>query len=315
MLDAGRKTSVYLKFLSKTGRVYVLAAALIMVFLLFARDVYQMIAEQAVNPYIFSGDLINYSAGFVRRGLLGEIVMIMNGMCQPFISLLLMSSAAIIFILWLFTYRMTWLRIRVPYILAILLSPSLILMHRDIEIFRADSIVIALNIAAACILMNQLFRRDTLSGCPKKHSFARMFLTDIVLVMLLVSAALIHEISVFLLPTVLLIFFLYTKKSHRTMHFLVVINILFIIYAVMMKYFKFSDPKIIAESWYGILGDYNSPDVFRNSLRGMAAVVEKEYAMSFVNMALSRLKDLPLKILKLPYNRNKNAGPTHERHL
>lgn len=81
MLDAGRKTSVYLKFLSKTGRVYVLAAALIMVFLLFARDVYQMIAEQAVNPYIFSGDLINYSAGFVRRGLLGEIVMIMNGMC------------------------------------------------------------------------------------------------------------------------------------------------------------------------------------------------------------------------------------------
>ena len=123
-----------------------------------------------------------------------------------------------------------------------------------------------------------------------------MFLTDIVLVMLLVSAALIHEISVFLLPTVLLIFFLYTKKSHRTMHFLVVINILFIIYAVMMKYFKFSDPKIIAESWYGILGDYNSPDVFRNSLRGMAAVVEKEYAMSFVNMALSRLKDLPLKI-------------------
>jgi len=283
----------------KTITAYMLFTAVVIIVLLFTLDVYKMLTTNQILTYEFSGDMTNYTAGFVRRGLLGTIMLQVSDICQPFVFLLIVSSYALLFILYLILSRMVTLRVKLSYILAVILSPSLILMHRGEEFFRTDGIIMALNFTVSCFLLRLIFHTRNeiyIQNDERRPSFFRMLVIDSIIFMILSSSALINEISITLLPPVIVLFFIYSKRIHRTLHFLAVFSTLSIIYVVMMKCFKFSDPKVIVESWSRVLGVDDNPFVFKDS-NGLLAVTDKVYALNIANDALSKFPNLPIKLI------------------
>lgn len=200
---AGRNSSSFYRSASEAFRFILLAAAVLAVILAFASDIDGIVRGYVNFSYPLGCTLVNYSAGFIRRGLLGEIMQFMNVLCQPFLSMVLLSSGSLLFILGVILCRMIRLRIKPAYILAIILSPSLILMQRGENILRSDAIVLALNIAASCIMLRMGFKAGS---SARRISFAGMLLTDMVIFLMLALSALIHELSASLLPTEMLIF-------------------------------------------------------------------------------------------------------------
>ena len=122
-----------------------------------------------------------------------------------------------------------------------------------------------------------------------------MFALDFVILLILVTSALIHELSFFLLPPVVLLFFLYCRKQHRAMHFIFVSDIILIVYIVMMSRFKFSDPVIIAQSWSGIFGDPATYRYMNND--GLVIVVDQNIASKGVSILLDAFLNLPIRSL------------------
>lgn len=293
------KHAVFLKACSRLSGALLLACTVLIVILLLSFDVYGMLTTARTYQYELGGDMINYAAGFVRRGLFGEIVYFLNQVFQPFVSVLIMSFVSILFMLYVLIARMVRLNMRLPYILAVVLSPSLVLMHRDQEMIRTDLVVIALNLAALCFLLRVMFtrRHDTemdghMTAGRYRQSFAGMLFIDAVIFTLLAVSALIHELSVTLLPPLMILFFIYTRRVHRTMHCVAVSALLIAVYALMMAFFKFRDASVITESWSGIFPNYDgSPELWHHIPRGMAAVVSREYALFFVHRSMDSLPD------------------------
>ena len=237
--------------------------------------------------------MINYSAGFVRRGLFGEIIQFLNHLVQPFLSEIFLSAISLLFIFYIIITKANRLNVKLIYILAIIFSPSLFLSHRGEEIFRSDAIVMALNFAVSCILLNEIsIRRKTTYGGGVKL-FSRMFIFDFVILLLLSTSALVHELSFFLLPPVMFLFFIYCKKNHVVLHFIFVLDIILIIYVLMMIRFTFSDQGVIAKSWFDIFGD---PIAYRNN-GGLTNVVNKDVSPKGPPILLARLPNLPIKLL------------------
>lgn len=295
------KHDAFLKSCSKISGLLLLACTVLTVALVFCSDVYWLLTTDVSYKYELGGDMISYAAGFVRRGLFGEIVYFLNPVFQPFVTVLLMSFGSIVFLLYMIIARMIRLNVSLPYIMAIILSPSLILMHRGEELIRSDLFVMTLNLAALCFLLHVMFpmrhnaemhgQWRTATG-RYRQSFAGMLFTDAVLFTILATSALIHELSITLLPPLLLLFFIYARRVHRTMHCVVVAAMLIAIYAVMMAFFKFQDVRAITESWSGIFPNYDdSPELWNNSPRGMAIVVNEDYAMSRVRVSRNSLPD------------------------
>ena len=123
-----------------------------------------------------------------------------------------------------------------------------------------------------------------------RTTFSLMLFIDFVIFVILSTAALIHEASASLLPPVLLLFFLYTKKIHRVMHFLFVLNLLAMLYVILMKCYTFSNSDIIAESWSGI---YSNPDSFRYN-DGLLSGTDKVRALFGVEAARGHLASFDL---------------------
>lgn len=71
---------------------FLLAAAVLFVIMIFASDIDRMAAGSIDLTYSLGCSLVNYSAGFVRRGLLGEIIQHMDALFQPFLSIALLAS-------------------------------------------------------------------------------------------------------------------------------------------------------------------------------------------------------------------------------
>lgn len=117
-------------------------------------------------------------------------------------------------------------------------------------------------------------------------SFTLMLIIDAAVFAMLAVSALIHELSACLLPPVMLIFFVYSKKVHRTFHSILVCDLLVVLYAVMMKNFSFSDSDLIAESWAGI---YGNPDSFRYN-EGLLSVVDKIHALDCLQITRAHLE-------------------------
>lgn len=161
MIENGHSLCCFGK-LYKICRVCLITAVTAAVILLFASDFVILTKSNAYN-YVLGGDMVNFSAGFVRRGLLGEIIQIMNPFCQPFLAVSMFSMISILSVLGLIIIRMVRLKISFPFILAIVFSPSMLLMYRGEEFLRTDTIVIALNLAASCILLKLIFTRNKLS--------------------------------------------------------------------------------------------------------------------------------------------------------
>jgi len=260
----------------------------VMVFaVLFAAEIDIIAAGKARFAYELGNGLVNYSAGFVRRGLFGEIIQFMSVLFQPVVSMILLSLVSNLFIFCIIWKKMTRLQIRLPYILAIIFSPSMILMHRGEEFVRTDAILLALNFAASCFLLHLIFggNRTSYRRDGARSSFYGMLVIDTVLFLVLTASALIHELSAALLPPVMLLFFVYAKRVHRAMHFVALCVLIFVFYGVMMKTFSFADSDVIAESWAGI---YTNPDSFRYS-DGLLSIVDKVRALDCKQRTMDRL--------------------------
>lgn len=88
-------------------------------------------------------------------------------------------------------------------------------MHRGFELVRSDLTIMALNLAAVCILLKLIFQKRCSDGNSRgmtadtggRQSFVRMLLIDSVLFTIFTVSALIHELSITLLPPVILLFF------------------------------------------------------------------------------------------------------------
>lgn len=256
---------------------------------LFASEVDLIARGQIPFAYELGNGLTNYSAGFVRRGLFGEIIQLMSVFFQPAVSIILLSAAANLFILCIILKRMGRLNVSLPFILAIVFSPSLILMHRGEEFMRIDAIILALNFAASCLLLHLISQGNGPSARLRRAGtpLARMLALDAVLFSLLTAAALIHELSATLLPPVMLLFFVYARRCRRTTHFAVLSVLLLAVYSVMMKSFSFADSDVIADSWAGI---YTNPDSFRYS-DGLISIVDRVRALDCKKVAMDRLTE------------------------
>ena len=241
--------------------------------MIFVSDIDGMITGSLDFTYAFGCGLVNYSAGFIRRGLLGEILVT------------LLASASLIFIFCVILSRLIRLNAALPYILAIIFSPSLIFMQRGARIIQDDALLIALNLAASCLLLRLISHRKQPS--LHKPSFAGMLSIDFVIVTLLTVSALIHELSASLLPPVMLLFFIYARKVRRTMHAAAASVLLITVYAALMTSFKYADPDTIAESWSGIYGD---PDSFRYNT-ALLNTADKAHALNCVRMTLTLLRE------------------------
>ena len=109
------KHAVFLKACSRLSGALLLACTVLIVILLLSFDVYGMLTTARTYQYALGGDMINYAAGFVRRGLFGEIVYFLNQVFQPFVSVLIMSFVSILFMLYVLIARMVRLNMRLPY--------------------------------------------------------------------------------------------------------------------------------------------------------------------------------------------------------
>lgn len=286
--------ALFFRRLRKIGRISLLSVAVPVFMMLFVNDIYSMMKGAPFSNYVFGGTMVNYSAGFVRRGLYGELIHALNAIWQPFLMETLLEAVFLGAILCLFLSRMIRLDMRLPYILAIMFSPSLILLHRREEFFRADVIVLVLNLVVSCFLLHLTTnRKDNVSVSGSGISFCRMLWTDLAVFTVLAVSALIHELSFLLLPPVMLLFFIYARKVHRTAHCLALLDLLFVIYLVMMTRFKFSDPDIIAESWSGVFGN---PDSFIKN-GGLQNVVDQGSALSIADDAVNHLLNYPLRLI------------------
>lgn len=290
-LQAYRSNLPSYRNLTSIFRVSVLTASVIVIFMIFASDIDGMIKGSINFSYTLGCSMANYSAGFLRRGLSGEIVGFMNILFQPFIFLMLLSFCCLVFILSLMLGRMMRLHVKLPYILAILFSPSLILMQRGENFIRSDFVVMSLNFAASCILLHLLFHKKQV--LLAKTSFAGMLAVDAVIFVILAVSALIHELSASLLPPVMVIFFIFARKARRIMHAVSVFAMLVLIYAVVMAFFTFSNSDTVAESWNGI---YQNPDSFRfNS--GLMNTADRQNALNYFDITLTLLRECGLVLI------------------
>lgn len=121
----------------------------------------------------------------------------------------------------------------------------------------------------------------------RRQSFAGMLFIDALIFAILTVSALIHELSITLLPPVMLLFLLYARRVHRTAHCLAVAALLLAIYAVMMAFFKFQDVRVIADSWSGVFGSSDGRDI----PRGLEVVASRERAMAHVRVSSESLTD------------------------
>ena len=283
-----KSTSVPFRKLMEIARACLIAASVLAVLIIFAGDIDGMATGKIDITYSLGCSLVSYSAGFIRRGLLGEIIQHMDVLFQPFLSITILASVSLLFILWVILAGMIRLRIKLPYILAVIFSPSLIMMQRGGNFIHNDALLVALNLAASCLLARLLFYRAQKS--PEKTSFPRMLALDFVILVPLTASALIHELSSTLLPPVMLLFLAYARKVHRTMHAAAVSVLLIILYAVMMTCFKYADPDAIAESWTGI---YTDSDSFRYNT-ALLNTADKVHALNCLEMTLTLLKECAL---------------------
>ena len=72
------KHDAFLKSCSKISGLLLLACTVLTVALVFCSDVYWLLTTDVSYKYELGGDMISYAAGFVRRGLFGEIVYFLN---------------------------------------------------------------------------------------------------------------------------------------------------------------------------------------------------------------------------------------------
>ena len=179
------------------ARACLIAASVLAVLIIFAGDIDGMATGKIDITYSLGCSLVSYSAGFIRRGLLGEIIQHMDVLFQPFLSITILASVSLLFILWVILAGMIRLRIKLPYILAVIFSPSLIMMQRGGNFIHND----ASGCTQPCRLMPAgaaSFYRAQKS--PEKTSFPRMLALDFVILVPLTASALIHELSSTLLP-------------------------------------------------------------------------------------------------------------------
>ena len=221
-----------------------------MIFLIVINIIYFYLHLKAninTNDYAFNELFINYQAGFIRRGLLGEIVWNLNIFFEikpiVFFSYLFLS----LYLMQIYFFYKVFEKYRqsIFIYLLIFLSPALILFSiYDINIYFIKDIFIKLTILFhGLVIINHIENKEGYSHYINKLKF--------IIVPILFLSILIHEYQVLFLSIHILLSLSFMNNKKKTLQILL-IYLLLIIPVLLVLFF---------------IGDQNQLDILNNLLQ------------------------------------------------
>jgi hypothetical protein len=198
-----------------------------------------------VDTYTWTELLINYEAGFIRRGLIGRI----GYLISPYISVKFFLSAGITlcYLLHLILYVNLTRAIRLSDWLLFTFSPAAFLFPiYDFDAFgRKDVFLILIFMLSFWLILQRLRLK---------------LLVPIVLILYQIGT-LIHEYALFYFPfCVLLILIVYRERAGKELLALLICSAIFLVgnliwlYALSRQYYNLD---LIPQSWEGLIANYN----------------------------------------------------------
>ena len=220
------------------------SAAIICIAILIVYDGLQLY-QAPLDTYTWTELLINYAAGFIRRGLIGKIAYWVS----PYISVKFFLSALITisYLLHLFIYAKITRKIDTFIWMSFLLSPAAFLFPiYDFAAFgRKDVFLILIFFLSILLILRRV----------------NLLLTLACVLILNEIGVLIHEYALFFFPFVLVLILIgYRDQSPKLLLLTVALGVVFMIgnlaglYALSRQYYSLD---LIAESWQGLIKDYN----------------------------------------------------------
>ncbi len=220
------------------------SAAIICIAILIVYDGLQLY-QAPLDTYTWTELLINYAAGFIRRGLIGKIAYWVS----PYISVKFFLSAliTITYLLHLFIYAKITRKIDTFIWMTFLLSPAAFLFPvYDFAAFgRKDVFLILIFFLSILLILKRV----------------NLLLTLALVLILNEIGVLIHEYALFFFPFVLVLILIgYRDQSPKLLLLTVVLGVVFMIgnlaglYALSRQYYSLD---LIAESWQGLIKDYD----------------------------------------------------------
>jgi hypothetical protein len=201
--------------------------------------------QAPLETYTWTELLINYAAGFIRRGLIGKIAYWIS----PYISVKFFLSAliTICYLVHLIIYTEITKKIDTFEWLMFCFSPAAFLFPvYDFDAFgRKDVFLILIFMLSFFLILKKV----------------NLVLTLIFVVISYEIGVMIHEYTLFYFPFVIfLILTCYRKASSKLLILTVIIGVVFMIgnliglYAISRQYYNLD---LIAESWIGLIKDYD----------------------------------------------------------
>ncbi len=237
--------------------LYFLYLILATLFFLFAH------IDQFPNKYVYTDWLINYEGGFIRRGLLGQIIYILSNFFNFKISsvILFFQSTAYILYYCIFIYLLNKIKINFFWVLFIFASISFLYPLGELEALGRKDIFVLL-----------FFLLFTITNTLTLNNYLIFFFA------IFGISVLIHEISFFYLHYYLLIIYLKNKirfkKIISTSHyFLVTLFIVLLIYISLVL----SKSAQIEE----IIISYHSQNIFLDIKQGAFSWLSRPFEIHF----------------------------------
>jgi hypothetical protein len=160
---------------------------------------YRIILRQ--NPFITADWLINYSGGFVRRGLVGEFIYFFSTKLNIDILNTTFAISSIFFLIFIFFFYKTlknYLNSKILLIYLFLPSTLLFTFFDPLAVGRKESLVLLFIYLYSYLLINKKLNEK---------------FSKIILLILIVIATLTHELMFFFIPYIFFIKFIFNNQN------------------------------------------------------------------------------------------------------